>query len=44
MLYEVITDAEPLRGELNTADLRGRHDVSGNANHEQVAQSLIEIV
>jgi hypothetical protein len=34
--------AEPLRGELNTADLRGSDDVSGNADNKQVAQAVVE--
>jgi hypothetical protein len=34
--------AEALRGELNTADLRGCDDVSGNADDEQIAQPLVE--
>ena len=28
--------------ELHTADLRRRHDIAGDANHEQIAQALIE--
>ena len=34
--------AEPLRRELHTADLRGRDDVAGHADHEQIAEALIE--
>ena len=34
--------AKPPRGELDAADLRGRDDVSGNADDEQVAKALIE--
>lgn len=33
---------EPRRGELDTADLRGSDDVSGNADDKQVAQALVE--
>src|SRR4051794_29819592 len=33
---------EPLRGELDTADLGSGDDVSGHAYHEQIAQALIE--
>ncbi len=28
--------------ELDRANLRGRDDVAGDANHEQIAQTLIE--
>jgi hypothetical protein len=34
--------AEPLCGELNTADLRGSDDVPRNADDKQIAQALIE--
>ncbi len=34
--------AEPFRGELDAADLRGSHDVSGNTDHEQIPKALIE--
>ena len=34
--------AEPRRGELDAADLRRRDDVSGHADHEQIAQALVE--
>ena len=34
--------AEPLGGELDAADLRRRDDVAGDADHEQVAQALVE--
>ena len=34
--------AELPRGELDVADERRGHDVAGDANHEQIAQSLIE--
>ena len=33
---------EPRGGELDAADLRRRDDVAGHANHEQVAQPLVE--
>ena len=34
--------AEALRRELDAADLRRRDDVAGDANHEQIAEALIE--
>src|SRR5258705_1882730 len=34
--------AEPLRSELNAADLRGSDDVSRNADDKQIAQTLVE--
>ena len=34
--------AEPLRGELDAADLGRRDDVAGDADDEQVAQPLVE--
>jgi hypothetical protein len=34
--------SELLGGELDTADLRGGHDVAGDADHEQIPQPLIE--
>ena len=34
--------AEGLGGELDAADLRGRDDVARDADHEQVAESLVE--
>ena len=34
--------AEGLGGELDAADLGGRDDVAGDADDEQVAESLIE--
>ena len=34
--------AEALGGELDAADLRRRDDVAGHADHEQIAQTLIE--
>ena len=34
--------AVALGRELDRADLRGRHDVAGHADHEQIAQALIE--
>jgi hypothetical protein len=33
---------EPLGGELDAADLRGRDDIAGNADDEQVAEALVE--
>ncbi len=33
---------ELARGEFNAANLRGRHDVAGDSNNEQVAESLVE--
>ena len=33
---------EALRGKLHRAHLRRRHDVPGDADHEQVAQALVE--
>ena len=33
---------EALRRELHAADLRGGHDVAGDADHEQVAEPLVE--
>src|SRR4029453_6193976 len=33
---------EPRRGELDAADLGRRHDVAGHADHEQIAEALIE--
>jgi hypothetical protein len=36
------TCSVPLRRELDAPDLRRRDDVAGNANDEQVAESLIE--
>ena len=34
--------AEPFRGELHAADLRGSDDVSGNADDEEIPQALVE--
>ena len=34
--------AEPRGGELDAADLRRRDDVAGDADHEQVAEALVE--
>src|SRR5688572_13439670 len=34
--------AEPLRRELDAADLRGRHDVAGDADDEEVTEALVE--
>ena len=34
--------AEALRGELDTADLRRRDDIARDADHEQIAETLIE--
>ena len=34
--------AEPRRGELDAANLRGSNDVAGDADDKQVAQTLIE--
>ena len=34
--------AEALGGELDAADLRRRDDVAGDADHEQVAEALVE--
>ena len=34
--------AEPLGGELDAADLRRRDDVARDADHEQIAEALIE--
>jgi hypothetical protein len=34
--------AEPFRRKLDTADLRRGDDVSGNTDHEQVSEALIE--
>ncbi len=36
------THAVPLGGELDAADLRRGDDVAGHADHEQVAQALVE--
>ena len=33
---------ESLCGELDAADLRWRNDISGDADHEQIAQTMIE--
>ncbi len=40
--YDDEPRAESLRGEFDAAHLRGRDDVSGHADHEQIAQTLIE--
>jgi hypothetical protein len=34
--------AETRRGELDAADLRWRDDIAGHADHEQVAEALVE--
>src|SRR5271170_7146862 len=34
--------AEPVRGKLDAADLRGRNDVARDANHEQIAETLVK--
>ena len=34
--------AEPRRGKLDTANLRGRRDVSGDTDDEEVTEALIE--
>src|SRR5690606_14641988 len=40
--YDHEACSEALRGELDTADLRGSHDVAGDPNHEEIAQPLVE--
>jgi hypothetical protein len=34
--------AEPFCGKFHAADLRGRDDVSGNTDDEEITQALVE--
>ncbi len=40
--YDHQRRTEPVRGKLDAADLRGGHDVAGNSDHEQIAETLVE--
>ena len=40
--YDDESRVEFAGGEFDATNLRGRHDVSGHTNHEEIAESLIE--